>query len=97
MVVVMSCAVTMVVIVLSPTLNGIAAEAVPDVTATLLTVTVALASRVVGVIVMDEVTLPTVNARLFDNGEKPDTLTPWLGTSDDNKALLEGALVTVKV
>ena len=48
-----SCAVTNMVMVFAPTINGIAADAVPEVTAVPFTVTVAFGSVVVGVTVTD--------------------------------------------
>ena len=54
-----SCAVTMVVIVFGPTINGIAPDAVPDVTAAPFTFIAAFGSALVGDIVMDVVVLPT--------------------------------------
>ena len=54
-----SCAVTTVVMVFGPAISGIAAEAVPEVTAVPLTVTVAVASAVVGVTVNEEMPFPT--------------------------------------
>jgi hypothetical protein len=55
-----SCAVTIVVITFPPTLKAIGPDAVPDVTAVPLTVTVAAASLVVGVTVMLVVALLTL-------------------------------------
>ena len=59
-VVVPSCAVTIVVIVLVPTLRPITPDAVPLVTGTPFTVTMALTSLVVGVTVIDAVALGTM-------------------------------------
>ena len=58
-VVVPSCAVTTVVIVFSPTLKGIAAEAVPELTVVPFIFTAAFASDVAGVIFMLVVALGT--------------------------------------
>ena len=55
MVVVPSCAVTTVLIVVWPTAKAIGPDAVPEVTAVPLTVTVAVGSCVVGVTVTDAV------------------------------------------
>jgi len=54
-----SCAVTIVVMVFGPALSGMAPEAEPEVTGAPLTVTVAVASLVVGVTVIDAMPLPT--------------------------------------
>ena len=59
MVVVPSCAVTTIVIILLPTIKGMAADGVPEGTTTPLTLTVAVASLVVGVTVIDVVALLT--------------------------------------
>ena len=59
-VVVPSWAVTTVVMVLDPTANGSAPDAVPDVTAVPLTVTIACDSLVVGVTIMEVMVLLTV-------------------------------------
>ena len=56
-----SWAVTMVVIVLVPTANVIAPEALPDATAVPFTVTVAVASATVGVTVTEAVPLVTIS------------------------------------
>jgi hypothetical protein len=60
LVVVPSCAVTIVVMVLFPTFNGIDADAVPEATVVPLTFTVATALLVVGVTVMLDVALLTL-------------------------------------
>ena len=53
------CAVTFVVMVFIPTTNGMLADAVPDATATPLTVTVEVASLVVGVTVTEAIVFGT--------------------------------------
>lgn len=57
---VLFCAVTLAVIVLGPTTNGMLPDAVPDVTAVPFTVTVAVASLVVGVTVIDVTVFATL-------------------------------------
>ncbi len=96
-VVVPSPAVTIVVIVFVPTVNAIAPDATPDVTVVPLTLTVAVASVVVGVTVIDDVAFGTLAVYAVVPLANVGDRVPVESASADSVAVLDAARVTVTV